>query len=1542
MTRSPNSAGPQIETSLSNLREQLLALRPAGHDGFEGLVATALADLTKLTFRLARSGSQFGRDATSPRGRFAIAIEAKRYGESLRLEDVAGKIWVASNELASDVDLWVLCATSEMGDGVLAKLELMLEERGISLLMLDWTNAPLPRLAVLLAAAREKVIQWFEAHTSSPIASEIGAALTAIEKAPAFVSARNQLKEDASAGHSGLAALAEINHRWCGTVFSERTTSKRTLGQYLTVSDSAHPAIARPSVDAKLDEALSNSRQEPDCVAILGPEGTGKSWLAARWWVRTSDKPILIIGGAQATDLITPNDPPKTLAKLIAAQGGGNPAEDTQRWSRRLQRWRDHAPTATTGQYRFLIILDGLNEKSGMPWAETILQLAPEVHRLGGRMLVTCRERYWEREIAPRLAGVPITPVQVGDYTPAEQEELLRQNRINVDAIPDHLRGFIRNPRICSVALDLLDRLSAQPDELTVERLLLEYWRRRLEERGDRTAHTIRDFDKLLRSHARALLKNPGVQFDRDDWREHSGAARRDDGRSVENDLTDIEEGAFLRVVEERDGYYEFKPETTPYALGLLIAHELKDELRDRRRHPAEVIDGIIEEVQGFDLIGDALRAAAGIACFETNYPANGRAALVSAWLNLQNIPDSSFDSLAAYAATRPQAVLDAMESVYDEHSLSRRWEWLIDALLDKRDRPQVESELKPRIRSWLGRWSRKPRQTVGDDEQEKKALRKRETRIAERLTQLTAAEREFMDRTCCEVDPPESTQLDGAAAQLMAGRPLADYAEGILAWAFAWALTGDYRRADDELEWIIRLNNHDFHAFEQRLKAAIDALLSAPHSDVGKRAAAIALDTLGTLAASEEAERLWPHQPGKGWRLVEQYCETDPFDPSSSRPSNITNAIEKADGIEPCGVWNHRAMAMEDHDLEYITPGMARFEPEPIVRLLRSISSTAMTRAHLAARQLSFELQRFSPLFDAETLASVLAGYKRLIEHPELIADNDKDFVTGSILLSLLPHFPAAEQLQLYLDLPDGVAEWYKFRDLFAPLSSAEADVALSSAESNPTRLKRTLFFISAHRHTLTDRSRGIIGRSLEHDEPIVVACASDAAYIARDPALDKRIIEAARRRSPDPVDSNSYTFERDRAVAAAIVSLKRYEDIPLVAPRFVGYVAGQLHDGLNERLEEAIESTIDRLLNPIRTPEPQLARIYLEVDEDERKSFRNVRDRSEEESGGSITDFMDRMAKRQEGIDTFAERQKVLNAEVDTYLEHLARESAQALTREPDLTALRGVASRNLDKALSWANQILSATEENPSGLSAVRNFALGLAQVLADDAPDCAASLLHRFMEGESPITIVIGDARIPQEFVALFSGPDENGLRELREQALNGAATDAELEMRVFAAEAAGHGKWLEEWIDQEIASGVPGRIARALTVEGFRNSDTETSPRLSRDWGTGFLGQVAKHARDAYARNQWAKHWCAETFGATDPVDFWRWSELTSGIADIRSFHWFSAPETQMMARFGDELFTRLRQSAKKRSDKRKDKLFGLKAPQQALSQLIIP
>lgn len=156
-----------FDASLQHIRTVLLALPPSGEGGFEDLLATAVAAATGLQIRLARSGSQFGRDGSSPAGLFAVAVEAKRYDGNLRLEGLAGKATLASYALGKDTDLWLLGTTAELGDDVVRKLPEIVQSEGISVVFLDWAPRPLPALAVLLASRAEATRDWFAHHAPS-------------------------------------------------------------------------------------------------------------------------------------------------------------------------------------------------------------------------------------------------------------------------------------------------------------------------------------------------------------------------------------------------------------------------------------------------------------------------------------------------------------------------------------------------------------------------------------------------------------------------------------------------------------------------------------------------------------------------------------------------------------------------------------------------------------------------------------------------------------------------------------------------------------------------------------------------------------------------------------------------------------------------------------------------------------------------------------------------------------------------------------------------------------------------------------------------------------------------------------------------------------------------------------------------------------------------------------------------------------------------------------------------------------------------------
>ena len=119
----PNTSATTSPRTREALKNLLQRWEPAaGADGFEGLVAHALANLSGFTFRLARSGSQFGGRRGRDRGP-SIAMEAKRYRKSVPLQELVGKSALAAFELADDVDVWVLAATVEVSEPTQRRLQ---------------------------------------------------------------------------------------------------------------------------------------------------------------------------------------------------------------------------------------------------------------------------------------------------------------------------------------------------------------------------------------------------------------------------------------------------------------------------------------------------------------------------------------------------------------------------------------------------------------------------------------------------------------------------------------------------------------------------------------------------------------------------------------------------------------------------------------------------------------------------------------------------------------------------------------------------------------------------------------------------------------------------------------------------------------------------------------------------------------------------------------------------------------------------------------------------------------------------------------------------------------------------------------------------------------------------------------------------------------------------------------------------------------------------------------------------------------------------
>jgi hypothetical protein len=1517
-----------LNTTIAQLRTALIAIKPAGSDGFEGLIADALASISGLVFRLAKSGSQFGRDAMTAPNPFAVAMEAKRYSDNLTLDDLLGKAGIATHVLEGRIDLWVLAATSAVGDDIQSKLHDMLAKSGISLLTLDWTPHPLPPLAVLLSMARDKAETWFATHGPAVVTTDLRAIFDEIIAAPDFPAQRFQLLQLMRASNIGLDALRSHSTTWLRERFAHRAKSQLAFGQYITVADPVATVVERDAEMMALDGAATSILATPDTpslILVLGEEGCGKTWVISRWLDKMPEPPIVLFVAGRRTDLLDPAKPVRSLAKLFAEQDGNSDEAAIAAWERRLARWR--AP-GSAGVMRFVIVLDGLNEHAGKPWASILKSMLPTVSELGGCLIASCRPMYWEREISVRLGELPVQQRVVGGYSEAELAVFLNRQGIDPASLPQKVLEFIRNPRVCSVALKLLPRLD-QPDALTVERLLLEYWRARLEEKSDLISHTVQEFHRLLRNHAKEWLEKPETPFDRYQWMKRSPVAGVKPHEAFANDLTDIEEGRFMQVSDIDGGSYEFKQEALPFAIGLLIIQELKS--GKKTDDPRELLQRILEPIRGFDVMSEAITAATGLACLDKGYPQAARVALVEASLSMQNPFVDWVAALTHYVPECPAAFFDVAEL----EQANVREDDLLQLLLRTRDHERVRDVVKGRILKWLGCWSRQ-RAATGDDERQAA----HEAHITDALGKLSGFERIFFDKHCFEMQQNSMMRLSHIAVPLMAGRPQASLVTGLFAVKLASAVAPDISKVYENLAWVVRLNPQDYLETEKALIQQVDAIMlnaSEPFRD----AAAFVLRMLGTNQAVERADGLLPLELGQGWRRVEDLCDTNPYDPCAPIGSNLDNARIAAAKVVSSQVWIYMGRTVESLTLDEVTPALARFDAPVIIRTLRTVIHSIANRTQTPLRQLSRHLPQLSPLFDAAAIGVIMAAYERLINDPSIVQDSDLSTVANNILLSLMPHFEAEAQLTMLLKLPHAVEPNLHLWHVLKVLQAERLEHHLHEALKRPATpdLKRVLFFASGKTTKLTDRVRGIVAEQINNTDKLVAGCAAQLAFVAQDDKLDRMIIEQAKPQEELKFAIN-VTLWRQRAIAEAVISQKRPDLLDRVSPQLLTHVATALGGQADRAMKMAIEHRLDRLLQPIAVSEPENMKMFVGVTHDGAETKRWMEHADKQDSYPDI-DTEPALGSVPDEADESWHDLNLLGKDLDIFMAQgwfeldLLIEDATELTSNLNWADADLMVQRDAAQVSRWLDKILAIRDRRILGN--VENFGIVLAGAYARHDAHKAIKVLGHLRDTHSIVNIVIGVERIPLYLQTLFKTATPSTfvaeLDPLRERFFAEALTDAELETGVISADACGAAAWLDGYMSRLLASSHPGEQARGLTIAGLCHENVNAKNALAQSWGGGFLGEVATHAHKLYQKHEWASHWFALAATTDDPIDFWRYGQLAQGIADRRFYRWLEhAPETPMSQRFGAELIARLKTAAEERSDKRKETLFGLKAP----------
>ena len=411
-------------------------------------------------------------------------------------------------------------------------------------------------------------------------------------------------------------------------------------------------------------------------------------------------------------------------------------------------------------------------------------------------------------------------------------------------------------------------------------------------------------------------------------------------------------------------------------------------------------------------------------------------------------------------------------------------------------------------------------------------------------------------------------------------------------------------------------------------------------------------------------------------------------------------------------------------------------------------------------------------------------------------------------------------------------------------------------------------------------------------------------------------------------------------RAIAAAVASRGREDLISRVPSEFLDWLAGQMGGAAVDALSLFIGRVLLRLLEPVAVGRPSGISLTMWSSEDGPSTMRSVED---EGRGGapispreSFAAINDALSDPEGVIRRYSERQRRMVGEMQIYERAALLEGAADLFATPPRSGLRRIVDSRPGLVESWLDAILRA--ESPGILGQVRNFGLSLAGAYSVQDGDKAAAVFRHLRAHRSPINVTVGSERIRLYEHALFGAAASKPIERLRREFFAAALNDAALEAATVAAEVRGASGWLGRYVEELLASDAPALQARALSIAGLRQPNEQSDRILGEGWGDGFLGQVAAAARKSYRRAGWARHWLESAAGVGEPIDFWRFSKLAEGVADVRLMAVFrDLPPGELLTRFGGDLHARLKTAAENRSKKRAATLYGCKAPQEELA-----
>ena len=296
----------------------------------EHLAATLIGRLLNVPIAVSKGSYQYGADA-GPAGQQGrrFRLECKKYRDTSRLNEreLLGEV---DQALMRDeaLEAWVLVATRSVSEQIRQSLDLHGERLGVPILVIDWVDHEVAPLAALCAFAPDLVEKEFSQEAGAAARSLQTISKEAIER----------LRRDLQSWCLGFEAIRTCSHEKLDEIWNSPQQSKAAIGQD-AAGGAQEKKVKRSAVHEALNAWWQGPAREGAPAAVVGLEGTGKTWATFHWLIDNKDtQPIVLITPSSAVAAI--GNVSETIVKQLLADSLHEMSgiRDREHWLRRLDR----------------------------------------------------------------------------------------------------------------------------------------------------------------------------------------------------------------------------------------------------------------------------------------------------------------------------------------------------------------------------------------------------------------------------------------------------------------------------------------------------------------------------------------------------------------------------------------------------------------------------------------------------------------------------------------------------------------------------------------------------------------------------------------------------------------------------------------------------------------------------------------------------------------------------------------------------------------------------------------------------------------------------------------------------------------------------------------------------------------------------------------------------------------------------------------------------------------------------------------------------